>query len=87
MRAARCSSSFMLCRFHRGINTTLSQQPAQPHQPCCTANTADYLILCQLTRLSLLANAATEVGRGLCGDVTHPLVAMLEVLRSSSTAV
>lgn len=33
MRVARCSSSFMLCRFHRGDeHKTLSQHPAQPHQ-------------------------------------------------------
>ena len=80
MRAARCSSSFMLCRFHGGINTTLSQHPAQPHQPRCTASTADYLILCLLTHLSLPATPAANVGRGLWGDMTHPLSAIMEVL-------
>lgn len=86
MRAARCSSSFMLGRFHRGINTTLSQHPAQPHQPRCTASTADYLILCLLTHLSLPATTAAEAGRGLLGDATHPLSAILEVLHSSPIA-
>lgn len=86
MRAARCSSSFMLCRFHRGINTTLSQHPAQPHQPRCTASTADYLILCLLTHLSLPATTAAEVGRGLSGDVMHPLSAIPEVLHHTSAA-
>lgn len=75
MRAARCSSSFMHCWFHRGINTMLSQHPAQPHQPRCTASTADYLILCLLTHLSLPATEASIVGRGISGDVTHPLPA------------
>lgn len=86
MRAARCSTSFMLCRFHRGINTTLSQHPAQPHQSRCTASTADYLILCLLTHLSLPANTAAKVGKGLSGDVTHPPSAILEVLHSLCTA-
>lgn len=84
MRAARCSTSFMLCWFHRGINTMLSQHPAQPHQPGCTASTADYLILCLLTRLSLLANLHPRVGTGLLGDIRNPLSVILEVPRSQA---
>lgn len=57
----------------------LSQHPAQPHQPCCTASTADYLILCLLTHLSLSATRAAKVGRGLSGDVTHALAAIFKV--------
>lgn len=71
MRAARCSSSFMLCRFHGGINTTLSQHPApntqhpaQPHPPCCTASTKDYLILCLLTHFKPPGNNYGERREG-----------------------
>lgn len=87
MRAARCSTSFMLCWFHGGINTTLSQHPVQPPQPRCTASTADYLILCLLTHLSLQTNTAAKVGRGLLGDVTRTQSAMMEVPDASSMVV
>lgn len=65
----------------------LSQHPAQPHQPGCTASTADYLILCLLTHLSLLANTAAKADRGLVGDIRHPLSAVMEVPHSLSMAV
>lgn len=67
MRAARCSTSFMLCWFHGGINTTLSQHPVQPPQPRCTASTADYLISCLLTHFKPTDKHSCQSGQRAFG--------------------
>lgn len=64
MRAARCSTSFMLCWFHGGINTALSQQhPLQNTQPTPgghTASAADDLISHPLTHHCPPANGLAD---------------------------
>lgn len=64
MGAPRCSSSFMLCRFHRGINATLSQHPSS------TSPTPLHCKLCGLPRF-FSPNPFGPADVRLSGDVTY----------------